>query len=105
MPGLALLGAGTFALSQYVPKLQELAHLASLKVVWSRSQVEASFTRSNERQTLKELTMLHLIFSASRRGTLLLFLTCPRKNHNQRRELNRHVSRSKFLHLSARKVQ
>ena len=43
VPGLALLGAGTFALSQYVPKLGELAHLASVKVIWSRSQVEASF--------------------------------------------------------------
>lgn len=40
VPGLALLGAGTFALSQYVPKLGELAHLASVKVIWSRSQVE-----------------------------------------------------------------
>jgi len=42
LPGFALLGAGTFALSQYVPKLGELAHLASVKVIWSRSQDSAT---------------------------------------------------------------
>lgn len=39
VPGLALLGAGVFASTQYVPKLGSLAHLVSLKVIWSRSKV------------------------------------------------------------------
>jgi hypothetical protein len=39
VPGLALLGAGQFACTTYVPKLGDLAHLASLKVIWSRSKV------------------------------------------------------------------
>jgi hypothetical protein len=38
VPGLALLGAGQFACTTYVPKLGDLAHLASLKVIWSRSK-------------------------------------------------------------------
>jgi len=39
VPGLALLGAGQFACTTYVPKLGDLAHLASLKIIWSRSKV------------------------------------------------------------------
>ncbi|KAH9558534.1 hypothetical protein CY35_06G013900 [Sphagnum magellanicum] len=38
VPGLALLGAGQFACTTYVPKLGDLAHLASLKIIWSRSK-------------------------------------------------------------------
>ncbi|CAM6048057.1 unnamed protein product [Sphagnum compactum] len=38
VPGLALVGAGQFACTTYVPKLGDLAHLASLKVIWSRSK-------------------------------------------------------------------
>ena len=105
VPGLALLGAGTFALAQYVPKLGELAHLASVKVIWSRSQVEASFTWFNERQTLKkvEYATPYLLSFTERQLTALFDIL--RKNHNQRSELNRHDSRSKFLRLSARIVR
>ena len=39
VPGLALLGSGVFASSQYIPKLGELVDLISLKVIWSRSEV------------------------------------------------------------------
>ncbi|KAG0574587.1 hypothetical protein KC19_VG274200 [Ceratodon purpureus] len=38
VPGLALLGSGVFASSQYIPKLGELVDLISLKVIWSRSE-------------------------------------------------------------------
>lgn len=38
-PGLALLGSGIFASSQYLPKLGELSEVISLRVIWSRSEV------------------------------------------------------------------
>lgn len=38
VPGLALLGSGVFASTQYVPKLGELGELISLKTIWSRSE-------------------------------------------------------------------
>lgn len=41
VPGLALLGSGIFASSQYVPKLGELSDLISLKTIWSRSEESA----------------------------------------------------------------
>nr|XP_024398161.1 uncharacterized protein LOC112293212 isoform X1 [Physcomitrium patens]XP_024398162.1 uncharacterized protein LOC112293212 isoform X1 [Physcomitrium patens] len=37
-PGLALLGSGIFASSQYLPKLGELSEVISLRVIWSRSE-------------------------------------------------------------------
>ncbi|BBN07596.1 hypothetical protein MPTK1_4g04870 [Marchantia polymorpha subsp. ruderalis] len=37
-PGLALLGAGIFACSQYVPTFRAITDVATLRVVWSRSQ-------------------------------------------------------------------
>jgi hypothetical protein len=40
VPGLALLGSGVFASTQYVPKLGELGELISLKTIWSRSEVD-----------------------------------------------------------------
>ena len=39
VPGLALLGSGVFASSQYLPKLGELGELVSLRTIWSRSEV------------------------------------------------------------------
>lgn len=38
VPGLALLGSGIFASSQYLPKLGELGELISLRTIWSRSE-------------------------------------------------------------------
>ncbi|KAL2631603.1 hypothetical protein R1flu_016289 [Riccia fluitans] len=40
-PGIALLGAGVFACSQYVPAFKALTHFATLRAVWSRSQETA----------------------------------------------------------------
>lgn len=39
IPGLALLGSGIFASSQYIPKLGELGGIVSLNTIWSRSEV------------------------------------------------------------------
>ncbi|XP_024378012.1 dehydrogenase FPY6 isoform X2 [Physcomitrium patens] len=38
IPGLALLGSGIFASSQYIPKLGELGGIVSLNTIWSRSE-------------------------------------------------------------------
>lgn len=40
-PNLALIGAGIFVRSQYVPRLREVAHLLSLKLIWSRTEEAA----------------------------------------------------------------
>ncbi|XP_057819008.1 dehydrogenase FPY6 isoform X1 [Cryptomeria japonica] len=41
VPQLALLGGGIFVQTQYIPRLREIAHLVSLKVLWSRSEKSA----------------------------------------------------------------
>uniref|UniRef100_A0A0D6R8F3 Gfo/Idh/MocA-like oxidoreductase N-terminal domain-containing protein n=1 Tax=Araucaria cunninghamii TaxID=56994 RepID=A0A0D6R8F3_ARACU len=41
VPQLALLGGGVFVRTQYIPRLREIAHLVSLKVLWSRSEESA----------------------------------------------------------------
>lgn len=38
VPQLALLGSGIFVRTQYIPRLREITHLVSLKVLWSRSE-------------------------------------------------------------------
>ena len=39
LPRIAVLGAGIFARTQYIPRLREIAHLVVLKAIWSRTQV------------------------------------------------------------------
>jgi len=39
VPQIAILGAGIFVKSQYIPRLSEISHLFHLKAIWSRSQV------------------------------------------------------------------
>lgn len=41
LPKLALIGAGLFVRSQYVPRLRETAHLLSLTFIWSRTEEAA----------------------------------------------------------------
>ncbi|KAH9303076.1 hypothetical protein KI387_014659, partial [Taxus chinensis] len=41
VPQLALLGGGIFVRTQYIPRLRGIAHLVSLKVLWSRSEESA----------------------------------------------------------------
>ncbi|XP_057452708.1 uncharacterized protein LOC130744551 [Lotus japonicus] len=40
-PEIAILGAGTFVKSQYLPRLSEISHLFILKAIWSRTQESA----------------------------------------------------------------
>ncbi|CAM8949651.1 unnamed protein product [Rhodiola kirilowii] len=35
-PQIAILGAGTFVKTQYIPRLAEISHLFILKSIWSR---------------------------------------------------------------------
>nr|CAB3453006.1 unnamed protein product [Digitaria exilis] len=42
LPRIAVIGAGIFARTQYIPRLREIAHLVVLKAIWSRTQVELS---------------------------------------------------------------
>jgi hypothetical protein len=39
LPRIAVIGAGIFARTQYIPRLREIAHLVVLKAIWSRTQV------------------------------------------------------------------
>jgi hypothetical protein len=39
LPRIAVVGAGIFARTQYIPRLREIAHLVVLKAIWSRTQV------------------------------------------------------------------
>ncbi|KAM0864863.1 hypothetical protein ACQ4PT_043636 [Festuca glaucescens] len=41
LPRIAVVGAGIFARTQYIPRLREIAHLVVLKAIWSRSQESA----------------------------------------------------------------
>ncbi|XP_078443336.1 NAD(P)-binding Rossmann-fold superfamily protein isoform X2 [Wolffia australiana] len=41
IPQIALLGAGIFVRTQYIPRLRELADFAVLKTIWSRSEESA----------------------------------------------------------------
>lgn len=38
---IAILGAGTFVKSQYLPRLSELSDLVLIKAIWSRTQESA----------------------------------------------------------------
>lgn len=38
-PQIAILGAGTFVKTQYIPRLAEISNLVSLKAMWSRTEV------------------------------------------------------------------
>ncbi|XP_063937137.1 dehydrogenase FPY6-like isoform X2 [Daucus carota subsp. sativus] len=40
-PTIAILGAGIFVRTQYIPRLSEIAHLVLVKYIWSRSQESA----------------------------------------------------------------
>ncbi|KAL9322942.1 hypothetical protein ACSQ67_010995 [Phaseolus vulgaris] len=42
VPQIAILGAGIFVKSQYIPRLSEISHLFHLKAIWSRSQESAT---------------------------------------------------------------
>ena len=39
LPRIAVIGAGIFARTEYIPRLREIAHLVVLKAIWSRTQV------------------------------------------------------------------
>lgn len=39
LPRIAVVGAGIFARTQYIPRLREISHLVVLKAIWSRTQV------------------------------------------------------------------
>jgi predicted dehydrogenase len=39
LPRIAMVGAGIFARTQYIPRLREIAHLVVVKAIWSRTQV------------------------------------------------------------------
>lgn len=41
-PRIAILGAGIFVKTQYIPRLAEISDLVSLKFIWSRSEVNHS---------------------------------------------------------------
>ncbi|PAN11190.1 hypothetical protein GQ55_2G196300 [Panicum hallii var. hallii] len=41
LPRIAVVGAGIFARTQYIPRLREIAHLVVLKAIWSRTQESA----------------------------------------------------------------
>ncbi|VAI17106.1 unnamed protein product [Triticum turgidum subsp. durum] len=41
LPRIAVVGAGIFARTQYIPRLREISHLVVLKAIWSRTQVSA----------------------------------------------------------------
>nr|CAB3456693.1 unnamed protein product [Digitaria exilis] len=41
LPRIAVIGAGIFARTQYIPRLREIAHLVVLKAIWSRTQESA----------------------------------------------------------------
>ncbi|RDX95601.1 hypothetical protein CR513_21848 [Mucuna pruriens] len=41
IPQIAILGAGIFVKSQYLPRLSEISHLFLLKAIWSRTQESA----------------------------------------------------------------
>lgn len=38
-PQIAILGAGTFVKTQYIPRLAEISNVVSLKAMWSRTEV------------------------------------------------------------------
>ncbi|XP_024161181.1 dTDP-3,4-didehydro-2,6-dideoxy-alpha-D-glucose 3-reductase isoform X2 [Rosa chinensis] len=40
-PQIAILGAGTFVKTQYIPRLAEISNLVNLKAIWSRSEESA----------------------------------------------------------------
>ena len=39
LPQIAILGAGIFVRTQYIPRLRELADCVIVKAIWSRSEV------------------------------------------------------------------
>ncbi|KAL6598095.1 hypothetical protein ACP70R_046516 [Stipagrostis hirtigluma subsp. patula] len=41
LPRIAVVGAGIFARTQYIPRLREIAHLVVVKAIWSRTQESA----------------------------------------------------------------
>ncbi|CAN6181788.1 unnamed protein product [Urochloa humidicola] len=41
LPRIAVIGAGIFARTQYIPRLREIAHLVVLKAIWSRTEESA----------------------------------------------------------------
>ncbi|CAN6217151.1 unnamed protein product [Urochloa humidicola] len=41
LPRIAVVGAGIFARTQYIPRLREIAHLVVLKAIWSRTEESA----------------------------------------------------------------
>ncbi|TKY48347.1 oxidoreductase protein [Spatholobus suberectus] len=42
LPQIAILGAGIFVKTQYLPRLSEISHLFHLKAIWSRTQESAT---------------------------------------------------------------
>jgi len=42
LPQIAILGAGIFVKTQYLPRLSEISHLFILKSIWSRTQESAT---------------------------------------------------------------
>ncbi|KAK2993085.1 hypothetical protein RJ640_029791 [Escallonia rubra] len=46
-PKIAIIGAGIFVRTQYIPRLAEISHLLVLKSIWSRTQVDMSLKLLN----------------------------------------------------------
>jgi len=40
---IAIVGAGIFVKTQYIPRLSEISDLVSVKYIWSRSEVSNDF--------------------------------------------------------------
>ncbi|KAJ3693183.1 hypothetical protein LUZ60_008663 [Juncus effusus] len=41
LPKIAVIGAGIFVRTQYIPRLREISHLVTVKAIWSRSEESA----------------------------------------------------------------
>lgn len=44
IPRIAVLGAGIFVRTQYIPRLRELVNSVVVAAIWSRSEVMTDFT-------------------------------------------------------------
>jgi predicted dehydrogenase len=43
LPRIAVIGAGIFVRTQYIPRLREIADLVVVKAIWSRSEVKQKY--------------------------------------------------------------
>ncbi|GJM99711.1 hypothetical protein PR202_ga16838 [Eleusine coracana subsp. coracana] len=55
LPQIAVIGAGIFARTQYIPRLREIAHLVVLKAIWSRTEESAKAAAQLARDFASEI--------------------------------------------------